>query len=1043
MLMYFIDSRNSNLRSRRSMLVSLIKFLTKLKLADTELEDRDEAKLRIKWTNPLLLSERFLNGLTEDKRTELFLAKDLSDESIETLKDLQKEIENNPGITIDEFSITTNYFSSELAGYIHSHKALLPQFEINQSNEDESIIFEIADTVNRLSYDNRGLESEEMSYSFKIKKVPNIPKVINDLEKIEPTAIKNVVMLISSVMDEGKALNIKSSFIDEDSSYELATEYQGIISNDNNIAYLPITNLSVAETTSSGYDPILFSPHYINGNTLYIPVSSVSLIDLVSLNQLIIEMLYIYKSINFDLRNTWYFKKEDDDLINLNKYEGLIRDQYEAMFFLKERIKLIERNIKSLNEEYNKYSLLIKEDETVVIDNDYISFSYAIDDKVVLETSKIYVQDPEYPKVKYCLGSFRFELVQGRERPTIINNLYNIRNSPAPHTSGSSICFGNISADVASLMFTSKDIGFLTDYLISFLLNPNVTDQWGARLRGFPIVNIDELDDSDRLHITMIRASLLTLEEFRRWVNYVYDKHNIERPDIDMNDLHRYALRQTGTNNQWNKILLELSEEGFMEEIMETKVHTISQIKRIIGLKETIVVPEDPALIRAKNIERARVLLAEEGITLVPELQHHSEFIDAVALAEEQLDQDEIDAQIDEAISNLKATIKREYIMDVIVGLERRGDHQIRIIDTLRYILGDIYDSFIQGEFDEELCKARMIEEIRKEISPEITPEEVVTREPFTFIDLNEVEFAILQRGYNPRLLKETMSEEFNARIEDLSLSYPSQNTNYISYEEMLAELNDIFREYADEIATTPLDDRVVEEPIYSYPIDTYMILNGLDPEEVHYSVLEQSELIYRAMQDYDNALITLPQQLDVVKRILRSYLGETEEPNPVFSEHVDELIRDCGYDPLRLIGNHADFLLNENDIDRIQLCVSNLRALTVNWLEQEISSDVLEESIEEELASLSGMYYEYTLRIIYFNQRIDMMLRRISSSPRFIKEASGDAADRLRLNIAELQRRIEREEDETGEPVDDSYIRENLIGLINQANRENGFPEF
>ncbi|HZJ98820.1 MAG TPA: hypothetical protein VFC79_02370, partial [Tissierellaceae bacterium] len=453
--MYLINSRNSNLRSRRNMLVSLIKFLTKLKLADTELEDGDEAVLRIKWTNPLSLDERFLNGLTEDKKTELFLAKDLSDESIETLKDLQKEIEDNPDLIIDDFSITTNYFSSELTGYIHSHKALLPQFEINQSNEDESIIFEIDDTVNRLSYTNDKVV-EEISYSFKIKKVPNIPRVINNLKKREPTTIKNVVMLISSVMDEGKALNIKSSFIDEDSSCELAKEYQGIISNDNNIAYLPITNLSVAETTSSGYDPILFSPHYINGDTLYIPVSSVSLIDLVSLNQLIIEMLYIYKSLNFDLRKTWYFKKEDDDLINLNKYEGLIRDQYEAMFFLKERIKLIERNIKSLNEEYNKYSLLIKEDETVVIDNDYISFSYAIDDKVVLETSKIYIQDPEYPEVKYCLGSFRFELVKGKNQPIIINNLYNIRNSPAPHTSGSSICFGNISADVASLMSTSK-----------------------------------------------------------------------------------------------------------------------------------------------------------------------------------------------------------------------------------------------------------------------------------------------------------------------------------------------------------------------------------------------------------------------------------------------------------------------------------------------------------------------------------------------------------------------------------------------------------
>ncbi|NLV87587.1 MAG: hypothetical protein GX025_10305, partial [Clostridiales bacterium] len=1026
---------------RRDKLINLIKFLATLKLADTEIED-DDARLRIKWANPFLLSERFHNALITDMKTELILTKDLSDESIETLKDLQEEIENNPNLVIDDFSIITDYFSPELAAYIHSDKVLLPQFEINQSNEDESIIFEIDDTVNRVSYNDR--KAEEMSYSFKIKKVPNIPRVINNLKKRETTTIKNVVILTSSVMDEGKALNIKSSFIDENtSSFELVTEYQGIISNDNNITHLPITNLSVSEISSSGYDPILFSPHYINGDTLYIPVSSVSLIDLVSLNQVIIEMLYTYRHLNFDLSKTWYFKKEDDDLINLNKYEGLIRDQYEALFFLKDRIKLIERNIKSLNEEYNKYSLFIKEEETVVIDNDYISFSYAIDDKVILETSKIYVHDPEYPKVKYCLGSFRFELVKGKNQPIIINNLYNIRNSPAPHTSGSSICFGNISADVASLMSTSKDIGFLTDYLISFLLNPDVTDQWGARLRAFPIVNIDELDDSDRLHITMIRASLLTLEEFRRWVNYVYDKHNIERPDIDMNDLHRYALRQTGTNNQWNKILLGLSEEGFMEEIMETKVHTISQIKRIIGLKETIVVPEDPALIRAKNIEKARVLLAEEGITLVPELQHHSEFINAVVLAEGQLDQDEIDAQIDEAINILKATIKREYIMDVIVGLERRGDHQIRIIDTLRYILGDIYDSFIQGEFDEELCKARMIEEIRKEMSPEITPEEVVTREPYTFIDLNEIDLAILRRGYDPILLKEIVSEEFNARIEDLSLSYPSQDRNYISYEEMLAELNDIFSEYADELDPPFTDhNHEGENLIYSYSIDTYMMLNGFDPEEVR-SDLGHSDLIYRAREDYDNALITLPQQLDVVKRILRSYLGETEEPNPVFSEYVDELIRGCGYDPLRLIGNHVDFLLGQNDIDRIQLCVSNLRALTVNWLEQEISSDTLEESIEEELASLSGMYYEYTLRIIYFNQRIDMMLRRISSSPRFIKEASGDAAVRLRLNIAELQLRIEREEDETGEPVDDSYIREQLIGLINRANGENGFPEF
>lgn len=259
----------------------------------------------------------------------------------------------------------------------------------------------------------------------------------------------------------------------------------------------------------------------------------------------------------------------------------------------------------------------------------------------------------------------------------------------------------------------------------------------------------------------------------------------------------------------------------------------------------------------------------------------------------------------------------------------------------------------------------------------------------------------------------------------------------------MLAELNDIFREYAGEIAAAPVDHGVEEEPLYSYPIDTYMMLNGFDPEEVHRSVLGQSELIYTAMQDYDDALITLPQQLDVVKRVLRSYLGETEEPNPVFSEHVDELIRSFGYDPSCLVGDHADFLLNEDDIDRIQLCVSNLRELTVNWLEQEISSGTLEESIEEELAFLSGMYYEYTFRIIYFNQRIDMLLRRMSSNPRFIKEASRDAADRLRLNIAELQLRIAREEDLTGEPVDDSYITEHLAGLINQANEESGFIEF
>lgn len=773
MLMYLVNSKNSNLINRGNILINLIKFVAKLEFADAELEDETiSAMLEIKWVNPLLLSERFLNGLTTDKKTQLILAKKPSSESIEILKDLQKEIENKPGLIIEEFSITTNYFTTELKGYVDSYKILLPQFKMNQSNKDESIIFEIDDTVNRLSYYN-GLELEEMSYSFKIKKVPNIPKVINNLEKIKPTTIKNVVMLISSVIDEDQILNTKNSFIDKnDSSFELVTEYQGIISNDNDIAYLPITNLSVSEISSSGYDNILFSPQYINGNTLYIPVSSVSLIDIVSLNQVIIEMLYTYRPINFDLRKTWYFKKEDDNLINLNKYEGLIRDQYEALFFLKDRIKLIERNIKSLNEEYNKYSLFIKEDETVVIDNDYISFSYAIDDKVILETSKIYVHDPEYPKVKYCLGLFRFELVEGQNKPVIINNLYNILSSAAPHTSGLSVCFGNISTDVVSLMSTSKDIGFLTDYLISFLLNPDVTDQWGAKLRAFPIVNIDELDDSCRLHITMIRASLLTSGQFDRWVNYVYDKHNIERPDINMDELRVYAMRQDGTNAKWNKILLELSEEGFMERVMDTKVHTYSQIRRIIGLEETVVIPEDPALIRAKNIEKARVLLAEEGITLVPELHHHSEFIDAVTLAEEQLDRG--DAQIDEAINILKTIIKRRYIVDVIAGLEGKVEEQIRIIDTIRDSLGDIYDSFIQGEFDEEVCKAKMIEEIRKEMSPEITPEQVVTREPFTFIDLNEVEFAILQRGYNPRLLKETMSEEFNARIEDLSLSYPS-----------------------------------------------------------------------------------------------------------------------------------------------------------------------------------------------------------------------------------------------------------------------------
>lgn len=342
-----------------------------------------------------------------------------------------------------------------------------------------------------------------VEFNLKFEECSNIPNRVKKIEGKDLGKI-NKVILLGKIMEEDNAVELFKK-----NGQHIVT-YEGIVKN-YSCTELDLTSLlDMGYTTTSYTDLRLCSSVFAEGETLYIPLSYLSI---ESLPHLIYELGWIVQrinAINVNVSKSWYFIPETNTLESLETLAFHKQDYLKAEALLEERLRLLREDMALLDEEIKAINIAPK-NMVVKPDNSEISFMYSAGDTtLVLSTKQILVHDDKIDGVIYNLGALDILLSKGNNAPQFINKQQMIKGSHVPHANGSTLCLGNIRDDVYNLMTTNKDIEFLSDYLINFLKHPNSADPWGGKIRFFPVINTNDIDDKNLILLNMIRVSDLS-----------------------------------------------------------------------------------------------------------------------------------------------------------------------------------------------------------------------------------------------------------------------------------------------------------------------------------------------------------------------------------------------------------------------------------------------------------------------------------------------------------------------------------------------------
>lgn len=428
--------------------------------------------------------------------------------------------------------------------------------------------------------------------------VPNIPNFIRKLKRTEIQKIKNVYIISKELAEE--------SILEQAAKHAplAAKKYDGIIKSAQatSIDFLSLLKDGPAYTH---YNEILLSTGYIQDDSLYIPLSGISFVSLVSL---LFVIHSIVKSIDYitSLKGSWFFSKDEN---SFEKTEDLIRikeDYLSALMLMErrrtlinEKLELIESKIDHLNKEVPFYFKL---------ENNYVSMIYSTSpNSITIKTRPIIVKDTQIPNAEYALGSIEVILMKNRDIPVFHNLTTDVYGSPIPHSSGTSVCLGNISDEVANCLSERKEFDFLIDYVINFLRKPVFHDPWGKKVRLFPLVNPNNVSIIDLITINKLRMQLIKdnkrkeiiIKSFRFMSNSILNEKNRDELDSILSEfstnsfidrLNGYlfedgiSLKEDKTS--LNLALLIIREEALLASISYLKELTPVQKMKILNIKE-------------------------------------------------------------------------------------------------------------------------------------------------------------------------------------------------------------------------------------------------------------------------------------------------------------------------------------------------------------------------------------------------------------------------------------------------------------------------
>ncbi|MFA5635979.1 MAG: hypothetical protein WC977_08735 [Anaerovoracaceae bacterium] len=438
-----------------------------------------------------------------------------------------------------------------------------------------------------------------IDFNLKIEECSNIPSRIRKINGKDLGRIKNVIIL-TKIMNGEK---VKKTF--EEINQHIVT-YEGIVSSST------CTQLDLSSLIDMGYTPTsyaelrLCSEVFAADDSLYIPLSQLSL---KSLPHLIYELGWIVQklnSINVNVNKSWYFMEDNDTMENIEALSFHKQDYMKAESLLEERLALLRKDMELINKEIEAINNRPKK-QIVKPDNNEISFIHSLGEStLVLSTKQILVKDDTINNVVYNLGAIDIYLSQGEGAPRFINKHQQIKGSQIPHTSGSSICLGNISDDVYKLMSNNKDIEFLSDYLINFLKHPNTSDPWGSKIRFFPVINTNDVEDKDLILLNMVRLSGLSSRQIFKLLSknteLLLAKKDIEHNEVSQinslstfldnnkNDLMKYCseqeIRYPLYEDKYNIFLLLIREEAISHTFNEFDRFTDRQRMKVLRIKE-------------------------------------------------------------------------------------------------------------------------------------------------------------------------------------------------------------------------------------------------------------------------------------------------------------------------------------------------------------------------------------------------------------------------------------------------------------------------
>lgn len=501
-------------------------------------------------------------------------------------------IQNN---TISSFHIkeTLNIENESLGD--DNRYSKIPAFIYSQNAVDRLKSDTGLDAVTYISNNNAPLlDNDYVAFNLSFIKRTTVPPFFTSLKKEKLKEIKKVVIVGSENEDpiDSDLLSINENFL---------KTYEGIIRTD--ISEVSNTVLSSNKRYETPYFDFRLSSSFINGNTLYLPVSKISFR---LLPYLIYEVGLLVKGINefnIDVSHSWYFSNEGT-MENLEVNKCNLYDLLEAKAILESRLSSLEIEIENRNK-----AILSLMDTTYIdssVDNNRISLVFSPKKELlILRTKPLLVKDKDFG-IEYTLGSIDIQMHQGDSSPIFFNNHLIVNGTPAPHANATYICLGNISTDVNKLMKQEKDINFLADYMVNLLLNPDVTDTWGSRIRAYPIQDSSSLSKEDWILLSMLRMTKVNLMfGVMPWVNHSLDmSHDKEKDeekkkvigdliinlgrDVFRNSFLNYVLSNTydPSKEEFNKIIWLLKEKALIHAFSYGVYLTPLQVMKALSIKE-------------------------------------------------------------------------------------------------------------------------------------------------------------------------------------------------------------------------------------------------------------------------------------------------------------------------------------------------------------------------------------------------------------------------------------------------------------------------